>query len=63
MGVTLPSVGQIFTAVGAVLVDVEVDEGELAAGTPVTVPIDLTIGSINGKPVYAQVSLTTTKPA
>jgi hypothetical protein len=59
---TLPSVGQILQLVGTAVVDVTVDEAELAAGTDATIPVDLTVGSVAGKPVYAKVVLTTTKP-
>lgn len=59
---SLPSLGSILSAVGTAIVDVTVDEGELAAGQDVTLPVDLTVGSVGGKPVYAAIHLTTTKP-
>jgi hypothetical protein len=58
----LPSLGQILQVIGTAVVDVTVDETELAAGTDVTLPVDMTVGSTGGKPVYAKVVLTTTKP-
>lgn len=60
--VELPSLGSVLTAVGTAVMDVSIDEAELAAGTDATLPVDLTVGSIGGKPVYAKIVLTTTKP-
>jgi hypothetical protein len=56
------NVGALLTEAATIAVDVTVDEGELAAGQTVTVPLDVQIGTVSGKPLYLVASLSTTKP-
>jgi hypothetical protein len=52
----------LFTDVVTIVGEVEVDEGELLAGAPVTLPADIVVGSVADKKVYLVGTLTTTKP-
>jgi hypothetical protein len=57
------NIGAIFSEVASIYETLSVDEAELAAGTPVTIPMEPQVGSIDGKPIYLNAVLSTTKNA
>ena len=50
------NVGAVFQIAGTVVLDLETDAAELAAGAPVTTP-SVKVGTMNGKPIGASVTL------
>jgi hypothetical protein len=53
----------IFSDIVEVAGEVEADDAALLAGQTVPIDAKLTVGSVNGKPVYMLASLSTTPPA